>query len=95
MRSSTAHRAWRAYRPAERRLIETQHEKAERAAHCPCCGGVLEARPGTRMAAIVKGIRGFDLECRACRRFLARIMHTPHSAYISRIRRLAAAVMRA
>jgi hypothetical protein len=95
MRSSTACRTWRTFRGAARRAIESQHSEPAAAVRCPCCDGVLEARPGTRMAAVLKGVRGFDLECRSCRLFYARLIRTPRSAYLSRIRRFAAAVMRA
>jgi Na+/proline symporter len=63
---------------------------------CPRCDGVLEAQPTTRLVTILpRGASGFDLDCRTCRRFYARIRHSPASLRSLRLRRFAAAVLRA
>ena len=87
--------SWRQFNQRDRGAIESQLAHGSGAC-CPCGGGPLEARPGTRLAAVLPGgVRGTDLDCRACRRFHPRIRHTPHSLYMLRLRRLAAAVLRA
>ncbi len=88
-------RTWRAFPSAARRRIEEDLDCGHRPC-CPRCGTPLAAQPGTRLAAVLPaGARGHDLECRGCRRFHARVLHTPRSLYVQRIRRLAAAVLRA
>ena len=88
-------RTWRRFpRP------EADHIEAEFAARgealCPRCGRLLATRRGTRLAALLPAQAvGQDLDCRACRRFQARVLHTPGSLYVLRLRRLAAAVLRA
>lgn len=95
MRSGMRSRTWRQFGPRDRSSIRLQ---LRRGLHldCPHCGGPLEAQPTTRLAAILPpGASGFDLDCRACRRFHPRIRHTAESLYFLRLRRLAAAVLRA
>ncbi len=88
-------RTWRRFRGAESGLIEFQLARFGRA-HCPLCGRALAARPHTRLAAqLPSGADGVDLECRPCRCFHARVLHTPASLHVLRLRRLAAAVLRA
>jgi hypothetical protein len=95
MRAPVGQRAWRAFRPYERRVIEQQLAASEEAA-CPRCDQLLEARPGTRLAAVLPpGVIGIDLDCRRCRRFFARVRHSPASVRSLRLRRFAAAVLRA
>lgn len=61
--------------------------------HCPCCGLVLEARPGTRLArSLPLDATGYDLDCRGCRRFLPVVRHTLRSLRLVRMRRFVAAV---
>ncbi len=88
-------RTWRRFGRLDRQRIEEQ--LATRGdARCPCCGGVLVERRSTRLAVILPGgARGLDLDCRACRRFHARVQHTARSLYLVRLQRLAAAVLRA
>jgi hypothetical protein len=95
MRRTAGRRGWRAFEPRDRRAIHHMlHRGSE--PQCPCCGGALERRSRTRMAAMLPGdVEGYDLDCRCCRRFFARIRHTPASLYLLRIQRLAAAVLRA
>ncbi len=88
-------RTWRRFGRLDRVRIEEQLV-AYGEARCPCCGGVLAERPNTRLAVILPGgARGSDLDCRACRRFHARVQHTARSLYLLRLQRLAAAVLRA
>jgi hypothetical protein len=88
------HRAWLTFRPWDRQEIEAQLARGQDAC-CPRCGALLEAQPGTRMSAVMRRVRGFDLDCRACRRFHPVLRHTPESIISLRFRRLAAAVKRA
>ena len=91
----SASRTWRRFNRQERDGIELQIVR-HGTARCPCCGAALIEQGTTRLAAILpSGARGTDLECRQCRRFHPRIRHTPHSLYVLRIQRLAAAVLRA
>ena len=86
--------AWRSFDGRDRAAVRAQLKQAEYAA-CPRCGDCLEARPETRLAALLpSGASGHDLECRRCRRFYARVTLTERSRYHLRIRRLARAVMR-
>ena len=95
MRPRIRCRAWRAFDERDRRAIRSQLA-AGIAVRCPRCHTVLEARPTTRLsAALPAGAGGFDLDCRPCRRFHAQIRHTARSLYALRLRRLAAAVLRA
>lgn len=84
--------AWRAFEPRHARAIDRQlHQGAE--PRCPCCGDLLEARPGTRMARYLPlDATGYDLECRECRRFRCMVRHTARSLRLVRMRRLVAAV---
>lgn len=91
---STA-RTWRRFRRDDCYAIEAQLASGGEA-RCPGCGGPLTQRHGTRLAAVLpRGVRGFDVDCRPCRRFHAFVQHSPQSLYVLRIQRLAAAVMRA
>ncbi len=95
MPARPATRTWRRFGRPDRQQIEEQLA-THGAARCPCCGGLLLERPNTRLAAILPGgARGLDLDCRTCRRFHARVQHTPRSLYLLRLQRLAAAVLRA
>jgi hypothetical protein len=88
-------RAWRAFDSRDRAAIAAQLEQHRRA-QCPRCAAHLEAQPSTRLAAVLpRGARGYDLDCRGCRRFHARVTLSQRSLYNLRIRRLALAVMRA
>lgn len=95
MSSRAVSRTWKAFVREERTGIE----RAVAAGHrpgCPRCGAPLAARPGTRLApTLPTDARGHDLECRSCRRFHARVLDTPRSLYVRRLRWLAAAVLRA
>lgn len=63
--------------------------------HCPRCGGMLEARPTTRLSAVMPGrIHGYDLDCRGCRKFHPRVTHSERSLHLLRLRHLAGAVLR-
>ncbi len=91
----SAARTWRRFGRPDRVRIEEQLA-THGVARCPCCGAALAERPTTRLAAVLPGdARGLDLECRACRRFHARVQHTARSLYLLRLQRLAAAVLRA
>lgn len=95
MRAHRRFATWRQFNHWDRGAIEHQIAHGPDS-YCPCCAGPLEARPRTRLAAVLPGdVRGYDLDCRRCRRFHPRIRHTAHSLYMLRIRRLAAAVLRA
>ncbi|MBI4408731.1 MAG: hypothetical protein HY561_03425 [Gemmatimonadetes bacterium] len=95
MRPGPRRSAWRSFTGRQRRAIQAQ--LAQRTdARCPCCGELLEARPNTRLRAVLpSGCGGFDLDCRPCRRFHPLILHTPRSLYLARLQRLASAVLRA
>lgn len=85
-------RAWRAFPSRDGRAILLQVMDGA-APRCPWCARLLEARPDTRLAAaLVLDARGYDLDCRGCRRFWAVVLHTPRSIRLLRMRRLAAAV---
>lgn len=95
MRSGTRSRTWRRFGRRDRHAI---HLQLDRGLHprCPACDAPLEARPTTRLRAVLPpGATGFDLECRHCRRFHPRVRYSPESLYFLRVRRLAAAVLRA
>lgn len=63
---------------------------------CPRCGAVLEARPTTRLSILLPAsIRGYDLDCRGCRKFHPRVTHTERSLHVVRLRHLAGVVLRA
>ena len=91
----SAARTWRRFARREREIIELQLV-ARGEARCPCCGAALVERPNTRLSAVLPtGARGFDMDCRGCRRFHPRVQHTARSLYVLRLQRLAAAVLRA
>lgn len=88
-------RAWRVFdqrdRLALRAQIDTGHQP-----FCPRCAAPLEAQPDSRLRAVLPpGARGYDLDCRRCRRFHARVTLSEESLYYLRIRRLARAILRA
>ncbi len=86
---------WRRFDRPERLSIEAELA-AVGTAHCPRCGYLLMAHAPTRLgASLPTAALGRDLDCRGCRRFHARVRHTPGSLYVVRLRRLAAAVRRA
>jgi hypothetical protein len=87
-------RTWTRFGRRDRSAIEAQLARAT-GSLCPRCGGPLEARPTTRLTAVLPGdVEGFDLDCRGCHQFHTRLFHTPHSLYLLRLQRLAAAVNR-
>lgn len=95
MRSGMRSRTWRRFSLRDRNAIRARLLNGQNPG-CPQCGGPLEAQPTTRLAAVLPpGASGYDLECRTCRRFHPTIRHTPESLYFLRLRRLAAAVLRA
>ena len=95
MRGKSLSQTWRTFPPRERKLIEA-HLLDPDGCCCPRCGAMLEARPKSRMLAVYPaGVKGIDLECRACRRFHPRVQHTPESLYYTRIQKLANAILRA
>ncbi len=95
MRSGMRSRTWRQFGRRGRHAIHHQLTRGLRL-HCPHCDGPLEAQPTTRLTAVLPpGATGFDLDCRACRRFHPQVRHSPESLYFLRLRRLAAAVLRA
>lgn len=91
----SASRTWRRFNRQDRDRIELELARSG-SARCPCCGAALVEQGSTRLAAVLpSGAQGSDVECRGCRRFHARIRHTPRSLYVLRLQRLAAAVLRA
>jgi hypothetical protein len=61
--------------------------------HCPCCHGILEARPQSRLCRdLPLDATGYDLDCRGCRRFWCVVRHSARSLRLVRMRRFAAAV---
>ena len=94
MRARALTQAWKTYPPRERKMIEARLQEPD-GCQCPRCGGMLEARPKSRMIAVYPtGVAGIDLECRPCRRFHPRVQHTQQSLYFTRIQRLATAILR-
>jgi hypothetical protein len=84
--------AWRSFDRRDGREIQ-RALRAGGPIACPCCDGFLETRPSTRFReCLVLDARGFDLDCRACRRFWCVVRHTPRSLRLIRMRRLVAAV---
>lgn len=84
--------AWRTFDPRDSRAVDSQLRRGASPC-CPCCGDVLEARDGTRMARyLLLDATGYDLECRGCRRFRCIVRHTARSVRLLRMRRLVAAV---
>lgn len=95
MATRSAVRTWRRFNRQDRDRIEAQLARYG-CAHCPGCGASLVEQATTRLIAVLpRGARGYDLDCRGCRRFFSRIRHTPQSIYVVRLQRLAAAVLRA
>lgn len=87
-----ARRPWRAFDPRDARSLDRQIRSGAQPC-CPCCGEVLEAQPGTRMAHYLPlDATGYDLDCRGCRRFRCIVRHTARSLRLVRMRRLVAAV---
>jgi hypothetical protein len=85
-------RTWRVFTREAGAALERQ-VRAGVTPCCPCCGGLLEARPHTRFRdQLPLDARGFDLDCRGCRRFWCIVRHTQRSLRLLRMRRLAAAV---
>jgi hypothetical protein len=85
-------RAWRVFLVRDGRRVELQL-RAGASPCCPACGQMLEAQPTTRLLrALPLGAQGYDLDCRACRRFWCIVRHTPRSIRILRMRRFVAAV---
>jgi hypothetical protein len=83
---------WRVFSPRDGSRIESQLQEG-RAPRCPCCGEVLEARPGSRLTrSLPLDASGHDLDCRDCRRFWCMVRHTARSLRLIRMRRLVAAI---
>lgn len=88
-------RTWRSFGRREARVVRAQLA-TDRDARCPRCSTPLEARPSTRLKAVLPdGADGYDLDCRQCRQFFPRVRHTDRSLYLLRMQRLAAAIRRA
>ncbi|MDB4950324.1 MAG: hypothetical protein JWM27_2973 [Gemmatimonadetes bacterium] len=84
--------SWRAFTTRERRIVEGRTAAGERAC-CPGCGATLKVRPVSRLADVLPADAvGYDLECRACRRFVCVRVRTEQDAAVQRMRRLAEAV---
>jgi hypothetical protein len=84
--------AWRTFDARDLRTLDRQMRLGA-APVCPCCQGALEARPETRLErGLPLDAVGYDLECRACRRFRCVVLHTERSLRLVRMRKLAAAV---
>lgn len=95
MRSGLRSRTWRQFGHRDRRAIRQQLTHGL-TLHCPGCGEPLEVRSSTRLVSVLPpGATGLDLDCRPCRRFHPLVRHSPESLYLMRIRRLAAAILRA
>lgn len=87
-------RTWTRFGWRDRSAIEAQLIRGS-GGICPRCGGPLEARPTTRLSAVLPGeVNGFDLDCRGCRQFYPRLFLSDRSLYLLRLKRLAAAVHR-
>jgi hypothetical protein len=87
-----ARRSWRVFSARLGREVEAQLAK-RLTPRCPCCGDVLEAQPRSRLDRnLPLGARGYDLDCRDCRRFWIVVRHTPRSIRLLRMRRFIAAV---
>lgn len=83
---------WRGFSFRDGREIESQLSDGL-SPRCPCCGDVLEARPGTRLTRCLPlDATGYDLDCRDCRRFWCVARHTARSLRLVRMRRLVAAI---
>lgn len=94
MRPRPRCRTWTRFGWRDRSAIEAQIARGP-GGWCPRCAQPLEARPTTRLAAILPGnVQGFDLDCRACHQFHPHLVHTPRSLYLLRLERLASAVRR-
>lgn len=94
MRPRLHSRTWTRFGRRDRYLIEAQLLQGP-GGLCPRCSAPLEARPKTRLAAVLPGtVEGFDLDCRDCHQFHPRLFRSPRSLYLLRLRRLAAAVNR-
>lgn len=84
---------WRAFERRDGSYIEAEIERGGAAPCCPACGAILEARSTTRFArSLPLDARGYDLDCRDCRRFWCVVRHTARSIRLLRMRRLVAAV---
>ncbi len=84
--------AWRMFDPRDCRRVDESLLQGKQPP-CPCCGGVLEASPETRLARFLPlDAGGFDLECHACHRYRCVVRHSERSVRLVRMRRLAAAV---
>ncbi|MFO7259916.1 MAG: hypothetical protein DIU52_002090 [bacterium] len=95
MRPRVGATAWRSFDRRDQRAIRARLA-AGAPLRCPRCAGLLEARPTSRLLAVLpSGARGYDLDCRSCHQFLPLIEHTPQSLRLLRLRRLVAAVRRA
>lgn len=85
-------RPWRVFGARDGSRIEQAVREGENPC-CPGCGGLLEARPGSRVLRdLPLGASAFDLDCRGCRRFWCLVRHTARSLRLIRMRRLVAAV---
>lgn len=83
---------WRAFPPRHGTRITLEIARGARPS-CPCCGDCLESRTTTRMSKrLPLGSTGYDLDCRACRRFWCIVRHSARSRRLLRMRRFAAAI---
>jgi uncharacterized protein with PIN domain len=94
MRPRLHSRTWTRFGRRDRSVIEAQLRRGP-GSLCPRCNAPLEARPHTRLSAVLPGgVEGFDLDCRDCHQFYSRLQHTPRSRYLLRLQRLASAIHR-
>jgi hypothetical protein len=85
-------RTWRVFTPEAGADVWRQL-RAGHLPRCPCCTDLLEAQPDSRLCSeLPLDARAYDLNCRACRRFLCVVQHTRRSLRLVRMRRFAAAV---
>jgi hypothetical protein len=83
---------WRVFAPEAEFRIRGQL-RSGRPPRCPDCRDLLEAQPDSRLChELPLDARGYDLNCRGCRRFLCVVRHTRRSLRLVRMRRFAAAV---
>jgi hypothetical protein len=85
-------RTWRLFGERERHTIQRALQGGAPPC-CPSCGVLLEARAQSRHAQrLPLGARGYDLDCRPCRRFWCVVRHNERSLRLLRMRRFVAAV---
>jgi hypothetical protein len=83
---------WRVFAPEAGAEIRRQLRAGGRP-RCPCCAELLEAQPDSRLCSeLPLDARGYDLNCRGCRRFFCVVQHSRRSLRLVRMRRFVAAV---